>query len=76
MVKGKEELSDIKGENTRVALSEPASPDKMSEVYSRICCGSLLDIPELMRVKEAIGWQVELKPITNGFLDEFAHSVK
>jgi len=55
VVKGKEELSDIKGENTRVALSEPASPDKMSEVYSRICCGSLLDIPELMRVKEAIG---------------------
>jgi len=55
VVKGREELSDIKGENTRVALSEPASPDKMSEVYSCICCGSLLDIPELMRVKEAIG---------------------
>jgi len=48
-------LSDIKGENTRVALSEPASPDKMSEVYSHICCGSLPDTPELMRVEEAIG---------------------
>ena len=55
MVKGKEELSDIKGENTHVALSEPASPNKMGEVYSRICCGLLLDTPELMRVKEAVG---------------------
>ena len=55
MVKGREELSDIKDENTRVALSEPASPNKMGEVYSCICCGSLLDTPELMRVEEAIG---------------------
>ena len=76
MVKGREELSNIKGENARVVLSEPASPDKMSEVYSRICCGSLLDTPELMRVEEAIGWQLELKPIADGFLDEFACSVK
>jgi len=55
VVKGREELSNIKGENARVALSEPASPNKMSEVYSCICCGSLLDTPELMRVEEAIG---------------------
>jgi len=55
VVKGREELSDIKGKNTRVALPELASPDKMGEVYSYICCGSLLDIPELMRVEEAIG---------------------
>ena len=55
MVKGREELSDIKGKNARVALSEPANPDKMSEVYSCICCGSLLDTPKLMRVEEAIG---------------------
>jgi len=55
VVKGREELSDIKGEDAHVALSEPASPDKMSEVYSCICCESLLDTPELMRVEEAIG---------------------
>ena len=55
MVKGREELSNIKGENARVALSELASPNKMGEVYSCICCGSLLDTPELMRVEEAIG---------------------
>ena len=55
MVKRREELSDIKGENTHVALFEPASPDKMSEVYSYICCGSLPDTPELMRVEKAIG---------------------
>jgi len=55
VVKGREELSDIKGKNTHVALSEPASPDKMSEVYSCICCGLLPDTSELMRVKEAIG---------------------
>jgi len=54
VVKGREELSDIKGENARVTLSEPASLDKISEVYSRICCGSLPDTPELMRVDEAI----------------------
>jgi len=55
VVEGREELSNIKGENTRVALSEPASPDKISEVYFCICCGSLLDTPELMRVEKAIG---------------------
>ena len=55
MVKGREELSDIKGKNTRVALPELASPDKMGEVYSRICCGLLPDTPKLMRVEEAIG---------------------
>jgi len=55
VVKGREELSDIKGEDARVALSEPASPNKMGEVYSHICCGSLPDTPELMRVKEAVG---------------------
>ena len=55
MVKGREELSDIKGENARMALSEPASPNKMGEVYSRICCGSLPDTPGLVRVEEAIG---------------------
>ena len=76
MVKGREELSDIKGKNTHVALSEPASPDKMSEVYSCICCGLLPDTPELMRVKEAIGWKVELKPIADGFLNEFACGVE
>jgi len=54
VVKEREELSNIKGKNARMALSEPASPDKMSEVYSRICCGLLPDTPELMRVKEAI----------------------
>ena len=32
VVEGGEELSDIKGKNTRVALSEPSHPDKMSEV--------------------------------------------
>jgi len=55
VVKGREELSDIKGENAHVALFELASPDKMSEVYSCICCGLLPDTPELMRVEEAIG---------------------
>jgi len=55
VVKGREELSDIKGENARVALSELASPNKMGEVYSRICCGSLPDTPELVRVEEAVG---------------------
>ena len=54
MVKEREELSDIKGENACVALSEPASSNKMSEVYSCICCGSLLNTPELVRVEEAI----------------------
>jgi len=55
VVKGREELSDIKGENACVALSEPASPNKIDEVYSRICCGSLPDTPKLMRVEKAIG---------------------
>jgi len=55
VVKGGKELSDIEGKNARVALSEPASPDKMSEVYTCVCCGSLPDAPELMRVDEAVG---------------------
>ena len=76
MVKGREELSDIKGKNTRVALPELASPDKMGEVYSRICCGLLPDTPKLMRVEEAIGWQVELKPIADDFLNEFAYGIE
>jgi len=76
MVKRREELSDIKGENAHVALSEPASPDKMSEVYFRICCRLLPNTPKLMRVEEAISWQVELKPIADGFLNEFARGVE
>ena len=55
MVKGREELSNAKGENAHMTLSELTSPDKMSEVYSHICCGSLLDTPKLMRIDEAIG---------------------
>jgi len=55
VVKGRKELSDIKGQNARVALSKPASPNKMGKIYSRICCGSLPDTPELVRVKEAVG---------------------
>jgi len=55
VVKGGKELSDVEGENARVALSEPASPDKMSKVYTRVCCGLLPDAPELMRVNEAVG---------------------
>ena len=55
MVKGGKELSDVEGKNARVALSELASPDKMSKVYTRVCCGSLLDAPKLMRVDETVG---------------------
>jgi len=55
VVKGRKELSNIKGENTCVALSEPASPNKMGEVYSRICCRSLPDTAKLMRIEEAVG---------------------
>jgi len=55
VIKGGKELSDVEGKNARVVLSEPASPDKMSEVYTRICYGSLPDVPELMRVDEAVG---------------------
>ena len=55
MVKGGEELSNIKGENACVALSEPSCPDKISEVHTHICCGSLVNTPKLMRVKEVIG---------------------
>jgi len=55
VVERRKELSNIKGKNARIALSEPASPNKMGEVYSRIYCGSLLDTPELVRVEEAIG---------------------
>jgi len=29
-----------------------------------------------MRVDEAISWQLELKPIADDFLDEFARSVE
>jgi len=32
VVEGGEELSDIKGKNAHVALSEPSHPDKMSKV--------------------------------------------
>ena len=76
MVKGREELSDVKGKNAHVALSEPTRPDKMSEIYSCVCCGSLPDTPKLMRIDEAIGWQLELKSIANDFLDEFACGVE
>jgi len=54
VVEGREELSDIKGKNTRMVLSKPTHPDKMSEVYSHICCGSLANTPKLMRVEEAV----------------------
>jgi len=59
-----------------MALFELTRSDKMSEVYSHICCGSLANTPKLMRVKEAISWQVELKPIADGFLNEFACGVE
>jgi len=55
VVKGRKELSNIEGKNAHVALFEPASPNKIGEVYSRICCGSLLDTAKLMRVEEAVG---------------------
>jgi len=55
VIKGGKELSDVKGKNACVALSELTSPDKMSEVYTCVCCGSLPDAPELMRIDEAIG---------------------
>jgi len=54
VIEGREELSDIKGKDAHVVLSEPACPNKMSEVYSRICCGSLANTSKLMRVEEAI----------------------
>jgi len=54
VVEGREELSDIKGKNTRMVLSKPTHPDKMSKVYSHICCGSLANTPKLMRVEEAV----------------------
>jgi len=55
VVKRGKELSDVKDKNAHVALSEPTSPDKMSEVYTRVCCESLPDAPKLMRIDEAIG---------------------
>jgi len=55
VVKRRKELSNIKGKNTHVALSEPTRPDKMSEIYSCVCCGLLPDTPKLMRIDEAIG---------------------
>jgi len=55
VVKGGKELSNVKGKNAHVALSEPTSPDKMSEVYTYVCCGSLPDALELMSIDEAIG---------------------
>jgi len=55
VVKGGKELSDVEGKNACVALSKPASPDKMSKVYTRVCCGSLPDAPKLMRVDETVG---------------------
>jgi len=55
VVKGRKELSNIKGENAHVALSEPASPKKIGKVYSHICCGLLLDTAKLMRIEEAVG---------------------
>jgi len=54
VVEGREKLSDIKGKNAYMALSKPIHPDEMSEVYTCICCGSLMNTPKLMRVKEAI----------------------
>jgi len=55
VVKGRKELSNIKGENACVALSKPASPNKIDEVYSCIYCGSLPDTTKLMRIKKVIG---------------------
>jgi len=55
VVERRKELSDIKGKNARVALSEPVSPNKMGEVYSHIYCRSLPDTSELVRVEEAVG---------------------
>ena len=54
VVEGGEKLSNIKGKNAHVVLSEPSCPDEMSEVYTCICCGSLENTPELMRVKKVI----------------------
>jgi len=54
VVEGREKLSDIKGKNTCVALLKPTHPDKMSEVYAYICCGSLANTSKLMRVEKAI----------------------
>jgi len=70
------ELSNIKGKNTHVVLFEPSHPDKMSEVYAHIYCGSLVNTPKLMRVKEVISWQVELKSIANSFFNEFACGIE
>ena len=55
MVEGREELSDIKGKNTHIVLSEPTCPDKMSEIYFHICCESLANTPKLMRVEKTVG---------------------
>jgi len=55
VVKGGKELSNVKGKNAHVALSKSTSPDKMSEEYTHVCCGSLPDAPKLMSIDEAIG---------------------
>jgi len=48
----------------------------ISEVNSGINCRLLSDTFELIRVQEAISHHLELKSITDDFLDEFASSVE
>jgi len=59
-----------------MALFEPSCPNEVGEIYACVHCRSLANTTELMRVEEAIGWQMELKSVADNFFNEFASGVE
>jgi len=59
-----------------VTLFEPFCLNEVSEVNAGINSGPLSDAFKLIRIQKAIGHHLELKLITNDFLNEFASSVE
>jgi len=76
MIQGWKELCDVKCYNTSMVLLEPSCMDEVSKVDASIGSRLLSNTAKLIWVQKTIVNHMELKSITNDFLNELASSVK
>ena len=76
MIQRREKLCDIKCDNTSIALLEPPCSNEMHEIDISINGGPLSNVSELIGIQEAVSCHLKLKPIADGFLNEFVYSIE
>jgi len=59
-----------------MALLEPPSPNKVSEVDASISGGSLSDAAKLIQVQKTVIYHMELESVADNFLDKLSCSVE